>query len=129
MYGTFDSHKNGKLVEIRAHVYSWELHSGRVVRTDIGMMVCHKCDHPWCVNPDHLFLGSDQDNSDDKVSKGRQSRGSTHPSSKLNESLVKEIRDLFQGGNTTKEQLAIQFGVTDCAIGKIISRKTWKHVA
>lgn len=83
-YGKFHLSKDGKDIHIRAHKYSWQLYTGRPVPP--GILVCHTCDTPWCVNPDHLFLGTNNDNTQDKVMKGRQARGETNGSAKLKRS-------------------------------------------
>lgn len=89
-YGVFEvttAYKETK--KVRAHRYSYELHKGPIPP---GMLVCHTCDNPLCVNPDHLWLGTNKDNSDDKIRKGRQARGSQIAVSKLTEEGVVEMR-------------------------------------
>ena len=91
-----------------------------------GMVVCHKCDNPRCVNPDHLFVGTWKDNFDDMVRKGRrhQARGSHIGCSKLTEAVVRRIK---QSPKSTKE-LADRYGVHVSTIQKIKNGVSWKHV-
>lgn len=117
MYGDFLVSKNHKLIHIKAHVYSWQLYTGRSVPK--GILVCHTCDHPYCVNPQHLFLGTTKDNSLDMMQKNRGP-------SKLNPESIKEIRDL--SSNMTLKELSIKYGVSDSTISDIKLRKSWKHI-
>lgn len=89
-----------------------------------GMSVLHRCDVPACCNPDHLFLGTHQDNMDDMVNKKR-SIGGNHRT--LNESDVIAIRNRFTDG-TDRGELALMFGVSRTQINRIINRSMWKHV-
>jgi hypothetical protein len=90
------------------------------------LLVCHKCDNTMCVNPDHLFLGTHQDNVDDKMQKGRHvsTKGVDSPHAKLTEENVLYIRDCEKSA----EQLAIEFNVSTSNINAIRSGKRWKHV-
>ncbi len=110
-----------------AHRVSWIIHNGEIPD---GMLVCHKCDNPGCVNPNHLFLGTHRDNALDMHNKGRANPkvGSNHPNAKLNEMAVVEIRRKRESGAKLKE-LAEEFGVEDSVISCVVLRKTWKHVA
>lgn len=74
---------------ILAHRFSWTLHFGPIPK---GMLVCHSCDNPGCVRPDHLFLGTKKDNAQDAKRKGRKPKGENHPSAKLTNEQVEEIR-------------------------------------
>lgn len=107
-----------------AHRFSYELHQGSL---DANMSVCHHCDTPRCVNPNHLFSGTKGENSDDMVSKERQAHGTRNKRAKLNEADIKRIRDLAQVGLNTI-QLADMFGVADSTISRILHRRNWKYV-
>jgi hypothetical protein len=110
---------------IRAHRASWTVHRGTIPG---GMHVCHRCDNRCCVNPDHLFLGTNADNQRDKVRKGRHvagiSRGHSNGASKLTEENVLEILASKLGPRA----LATQFGVNPATIHQIRTGVTWRHV-
>src|SRR5208282_6121991 len=84
MYGEINMILDGKKTTIRAHVYSWQLANNHIIQSST-LQVCHSCDHPYCVNPAHLFLGTIQDNMSDKMAKNRQAKGSKIGVSKLTE--------------------------------------------
>lgn len=136
-YGHFKL-KTGK--KVRAHRVSWEISHG-VIPT--GLFVCHVCDNRKCVRPDHLFLGTTDDNMADMVTKGRSPRGEKHMSrtspqavcrgekagmSKLTEKDVIEIRSLYAGKKGDLKTLGERFGVTSANIRSIVSGKTWRHL-
>lgn len=97
----------------------------------VGMLACHKCDNRRCVNPDHLFAGTQQDNVLDMYAKGRRRekwlQGSKHQNSKLKEKDVLYIRKQAKG---RKEIIAMaeKFSVTPGTIYQIVQRKTWTHI-
>lgn len=115
----------GKL--IRTHRLSWELTKGKIPD---GLCVLHNCpggDNPACVNPKHLFLGTQEENIKDMVNKGRQSGaiGEHNGRAKLTVCLVNEIRELFKTG-LNKQQLANRFGVSRSQIYSIVTGLEWK---
>ncbi len=115
---------NGKT--IGAHRVSYLIHNGSIPEK---MFVCHKCDNPSCVNPEHLFLGTPKDNTEDMMKKERGSlrRGRYHPCSKLQE---KDIRDIFDLSETlSQRQIAKRFNVTQGLIASILTHKSWKSVS
>ncbi len=93
-----------------------------------GLCVCHHCDNPLCVNPEHLFLGTAQDNNDDKTSKWRHTYGERNTWAKLTEKQVHEIMVLHSVNKISMSKIAPMFGVTRKAISMIISGERWKHV-
>lgn len=86
-----------------------------------GMCVCHSCDMPACVRPDHLFLGTQADNLRDMARKGRRARGEKLPQSKLTSDYVRAIRN----ASGTHAEIAIRFGVSRPTISRAIAKKTW----
>lgn len=110
-----------------AHIYSYILHNRK---SPNGLFVCHHCDNPRCVNPKHLFLGTLQDNSADKVKKGRQPKGSKHGLSVLNETQALEIRRRYKKGCRINGQhaMAKELGASQTAIWRVLTGETWSHV-
>lgn len=104
-----------------AHRFSYAVHFGPIPD---GVCVCHRCDNPACVRPDHLFLGSQAENLADMVRKGRSSSGGRHWNAKLTSGAVAEIRRLAETGMQQKD-IAALFGVSGTAVHKIIHRKRW----
>lgn len=113
----------------RAHRVSYELHKGPIPN---GMFVCHHCDVPSCINPDHLFLGTPRDNMMDMIRKGRNGKlitekGEDHHNAKLKNADIPVIRELHKSGMT---QVAIGkiYGVSNKVIHKIVSGEKWKSI-
>ena len=90
-----------------------------------GMLVCHRCDNPSCINTDHLYLGTDFDNMKDKVHKKRHSYGSKSPVAKLTEKQVIMIRS----DNRLQTEIAKDYGISKGAVSAIKVRKNWAHIA
>ena len=112
---------------LQAHRFSWGLHFGPIPH---GMLVCHHCDNPPCVNPSHLFIGTHLDNSNDKVNKGRQGpRRSPRKSPLFTSTQIREIRLLCDSKQENPYSLARSFGVSRNTIRQIVSRTSYKHVS
>lgn len=106
---------------IRAHRFSWELFRGPI---PCGLCVLHKCDVPRCVNPDHLVLGTQQENMSDRCKKGRTICGEAHYKAKLTDSQILLIRS----DDRTNKLIANDYGVTNALVSRIRLRQIWKHV-
>lgn len=111
-YGAFYFEKK----TIGAHTYAYSRIHGEIPK---GIFVCHRCDNPLCVNPDHLFLGTPKDNTKDMMSKGRGKwpRGDRHHLAKLSEKDISEIRDLQRA--MSQSQIARHYGVSQSQISNI----------
>jgi hypothetical protein len=115
-----------------SHRVAFELSNSSIPK---GFIVCHICDNPPCCNPSHLMLGTIKSNSADMLIKNRQktkysaARGEINGNSKLTEEDVITIRGRYASNQANQYQLAEEYGVTQSAIGSIVRKKTWRHVA
>lgn len=123
-YGQFKRQRAGSIISLGAHRFSWELYRGKIPS---GLFVLHRCDNRCCVNPDHLFLGTTQDNTKDCVKKGRMARGESVGTSKLTADKVLQIRARLRSG-VRREHVAREFGVRPSNVAWIAKRRTWKHI-
>ena len=89
-------------------------------------LICHICDNPRCVNPNHFFKGTHKENMEDMSRKGRRN-GELNPFSHLSWDLVDEIRRLYADGGYTYQSLANKYNIAKSAIGAIIRREAWKR--
>jgi len=131
MLNTGGKHGQNKL----AHRISWELHHSESVPE--GIEVLHRCDNPSCVNPAHLFLGTQKDNVSDMIAKGRSpydrcfhkiaALGEANHAHKLKASDIPVIRIAHANGETLVA-IAVRYGVTPSTIGKITRRERWAHI-
>lgn len=109
-----------------AHRVSWILQNGEIPD---GLCVLHRCDNPLCVNPSHLFLGTQRANMRDKVAKGRANtpKGVACKNSKLTDDDVREIRKLIDAGYTHR-YIGQMFGISNVAVSYIRNKRTWNHI-
>jgi len=112
----------------RAHRVSWRLFRGEIPE---GLNVCHRCDVPRCVNPEHLFLGTQQDNIADMMAKGRQQRvprpGEANTQAKITEGDVRAIRAKAEAGEPYTS-IGREFGLSFAQIRRIVRRERWANV-
>ena len=115
-----------KCKHYRAHRAAYLVYKGVIPRGD---HVLHKCDNPPCINPDHLFLGTNADNMRDMKNKNRQCKGSDKHNSFLTEKQVVAIREEYAQGNITHQELADTYGFSDRgAISSIVTGKKYPHL-
>lgn len=125
-YGTMKFYRK----VLKAHRISWYIHRGPIPKATLeaghqGTVVMHKCDVPCCVNPRHLRLGTQTENTADRTKKGRSAMGEGHGVSKLKQDAVREILR----SPLSSVVLADQFGVSVSTICRIRSGKLWAHVS
>ncbi len=121
-YGGF--YINGKTC--RSHRIAWELHFGDIPD---NLCVCHECDNPKCVNPNHLFLGTHTDNMQDMIRKGRGAKGVYRINNpKLSPDQIIEIRIKYAAGKCSQENLGRRYNISETQIGRIVRGEQWPHV-
>ena len=109
---------------IKAHRFSYELANGPIPD---GLLVCHSCDNRSCVRPDHLFVGTNDDNMADMARKGRSAQGERNTKARLEAGDVRSIRLRVKAGEK-QARLAIEYGVARGTINHIVAGRTWGHV-
>ena len=117
-YGQF--HASG---EIQAHRVSYKIHIGKIPEK---LIILHKCDNPSCVNPEHLIAGTQKQNIEDSIRKGRFTRGEKVWKAKLSPKKISEIRNLRMKFDV--EIIAKKFNVSKSTIRHIFNGYTWCHV-
>ncbi len=119
---------------VAAHRFSYELVHGPIHDDGSfhGTCVLHRCDNPSCVNPEHLFLGSNADNVRDMDQKGRRvvsvSRGEAHANSRLTEADVREIYRRHRQDGISQLQLSRDYGVCHATVNHIFTGRLWGHL-
>lgn len=122
-YGQFKL--DGKM--LHAHRLAYELIHGPIPG---AMHVCHRCDNPSCVNPDHLFVGSAMDNVRDCMEKGRRRRGAWGEASNFAKITAEQVLDIREMARQSFPQwvIAEKHGISRPAVSVIVNRKTWTRI-
>jgi|SRR5882724_1180439 len=122
-YGRLGAERSRKV--LLAHHVSWDIHFPDNPRTTLN--ICHKCDNPPCTRPDHLFLGSQVENIQDMIKKGRGAKGIRHFNVKLLETDVRLIRTQYDA-KVKRSDIAQQFNVSAGTVTRIGKRQGWTHI-
>jgi len=113
-YGRLYCRENGRQKPYSAHRLSYELHKGAIPR---GMIICHRCDNTYCVNPDHLYCGTHEQNTADMFARGRAARQIPAP-------VISKIKNSQRG----LAALAREYGLHRTTVWKIQTGRRWGHV-
>ena len=130
-YGHFRRFKKGIWTMEKAHRFSYEHYNNLNSYKDIeNLFVCHTCDNPSCVNPNHLFVGSNLDNVNDKVSKGRHSFGRQSNHTWLSLEVANKIREFKnKNPNVSYRDIGKVFGTSTTQVCRILNNQIWKKAS
>ena len=127
-YGQIRREPEGNAVrgaKATTHRVAWEPTHGPIPD---GLHVCHRCDNPRCVNPDHPWLGTHAENLADMKAKGRAARGDRSGTARLDSQQVQIIKRLLFPGHCSASEISALLGVSASAIDAIRNQTTWRHV-
>ena len=110
----------------RPHMVHRIMYESKFGKIPKGLHSLHHCDTPQCVNPDHLYLGTQRDNNNDRDKRGRCTKGQEHYKSKFDSLQIRVIKSLK--GLLTGRSIAMYFKVKENTISGIINNKQWKHI-
>jgi predicted XRE-type DNA-binding protein len=125
-YGRFYVHTQEGTITVKVHRLAYMITYGDIPS---GLCVCHRCDNPRCIRPDHLFLGTNLDNIQDMVQKGRQARGERNGLSRFTSEQVRSMRHLYTVDRMRQAEIARVFGVDRRTVNRIVRYQLWRDVA
>lgn len=112
-------------ISYQAHRYVWKKVYGSIPK---GLCVLHSCDNRKCINPEHLFLGTDADNMKDMDLKGRRACGENHGRAELKNKEIIQIKKLLKEEKYTQTAIASFFNISDSHISNIKANRTWGYI-
>jgi len=127
-YGHFRRFIDGSWVMYKAHRFSYEQFKNGGKKLEKHLCVCHTCDNPSCVNPEHLFVGTIQDNINDKVKKGRHKYGIKNGFRVLDENDVLKIKNDYATGLYSMKQVGEMNRTSASQVCRVVNQKTHRKV-